>query len=354
MSGVLVTSDWHLNSNPRDEYRHRFQEQLREQVRKRKVSCVLMLGDLTEEKDFHSSSLVNQISDHIFRLSKLCPVVILKGNHDYTSAAGEAFFAFLSRFSNVSFLGAPSERVHLENAPRAALEPLGTVLFMPHSYNFERDWEAAGFREAAKEADWLFAHNTFAGARGDNGQELTGISISLFPKSLQVVSGDVHGGQTLGKNVMYVGAPYTVKFGDDFAPRMVLIEGDDIQSIPCSGPQKRLVDGKVINGNKWTFKHTQESEFLNPGDILKVQLTIKQEDYVHWSEIKDNVYQWAADEGYIVDIVRPVLELQNSPRMVKQNGSAARSDSAIMKDYVKKRGVDERTAKVGLDIMEKS
>ena len=93
----LVTGDWHFSDNPRDDYRHAYMKKLMRLIKRKKVNNLIVLGDLTEEKDRHSAWLVNQVVLHFAELSQLCKIYILRGNHDYVDP-DTPFFSFLGHF----------------------------------------------------------------------------------------------------------------------------------------------------------------------------------------------------------------------------------------------------------------
>ena len=322
---ILVTPDLHLNALARDQYRHDFQKQLRALVTKHRVHTVFILGDLTDEKDFHSATLVNKVVDHMQELAQLTKVVILKGNHDYTSVATVPYFAFLKHLIQIEWIGEPM------------ILPGPNLLLLPHTPNPVRDWEKRWNFEAF---DWVFAHQTFEVAKAESGRVMEGASAALF-KGTKVISGDVHVPQTLGP-VTYVGSPYTIDFGDDFAPRVLLLNGTKMQSIPCTGPQKRLVQFRI--GDKLP------TGGLNKGDILKVRVELDIGQYAQWAAIKDNIMGWGAKHGFVIHLVQPVTQQTGQAKKASPR-AAPKSDTELLKGYATRQKVDARTVRVGLDLM---
>lgn len=330
---LLVTADLHLGDNPRDSYRHAFvKERLPAMVRKHKPDAILILGDLTEEKDRHGAWLVNEIVTHVHRLSELAPVVIVKGNHDYVDV-GNPFYAFVGRLSGVSWVGGPLDA---KNLPTTLLARLKRTLFLPHTPNFERDWANIDF----KACDWIFAHQTFTGADVGFGRRM--IDPKIFGKA-KVISGDIHVPQSIkGTNVVYVGAPYTVDFGDNYDPRVLLIEpGSVVTSIPCKGPQKRLIEIPAQSNNP----------NVNAGDIVKLRVQVPAKSAAEWHTTRDELRAWAERRNLIVDAIVPVFERKSIK--TKRDATTRRSDDDLLAAYGKARGVDETTMKVGRIIMEK-
>jgi hypothetical protein len=205
-------------------------------IKKHKVDELIVLGDLTEEKDYHPATLVNALVDVIYSFSQLCEVIILRGNHDYTSIDCP-FFQFLRRMDRVRWLNTVT-RLKLS---------IGDCLFLPHTRDYKTDWAKLPQLE---ELDWIFAHNTFEGSVTEHGKRLSGIPTTFFD-DFRVISGDIHAPQDVG-SVRYVGAPYQIDFGDLFEPRVLLLDRMGIKSISVFGPQKRLLlasrghDGSIM------------------------------------------------------------------------------------------------------------
>jgi predicted phosphodiesterase len=221
----LVTADIHISKNPIDAYRLAFlKENLPVLVDKYKPNELLVLGDITQEKDQHPASLVNEVVGAFHNLAKRCKVIILQGNHD-ASAVEYPFFEFLNYIDNIQWIRTPTEEAN--------------CLYLPHTRDHKKDWQGLSFEDR----DFIFAHNTFTGAKV-NGQTLSGIPATVFPDDACVLSGDIHEPQTLG-SVTYIGSPYAVNFGDDFPFRVLLLDDLEVKSIKVRGTQKRLIKAVV-------------------------------------------------------------------------------------------------------------
>lgn len=320
---ALVTADLHLNDQSRDSYRHEWQKELRALVRKLQIGILIILGDLTDEKDHHGAWLVNAVVDHLHHLSKLCRVVISTGNHDYTNP-NEPYFAFASRLPNVTWINNPTAN--------------GRWMYLPHTNNYKRDWQNIDFKKYTV----VFAHQTFAGAMGEGGRKLRGIPVDIFPRGVRVISGDVHTPQTFSP-ITYVGAPYHVDFGDSYDPRVLLIDGYDIKSIPCHGRQKQLVTLYSI----YDLPKAKNEFDLTTGDILKVRVGISPKEYANWSSIVDKVRTWADKNEFQLFTVQPVIDKQVKAKGEKQPAYQRKSDKELLASYGKQKGVDEKTLATG-------
>src|SRR5512137_2617362 len=98
MSYVLL-SDLHLTRNSLDEYRWKWLEEftnwLSDFMKEEDECMLIILGDITENKDRHQSSLVNRFIEYLDRWRQLCRIEILTGNHDGIDVA-KPYFKFLS------------------------------------------------------------------------------------------------------------------------------------------------------------------------------------------------------------------------------------------------------------------
>lgn len=345
---VLITSDLHFSSNPRDDYRHAFMSKLSSIVERKQVELVMILGDLTEAKDQHNAELVNEIVDHISMLSKLCPVVVLKGNHDYLNDPMCPFFGFLSALPDVWWINTPTwtESLPVLNDTSA----YGNGLILPYTSKYKEDWKAliaSNWTDSDdRNIDLVFCHNTFQGAVGDNDRELSGVPVDVFPDDVVVLAGDVHVPQKLGP-ITYVGAPYTIDFGDSYQPRLLFMrKGGKLTSMNVSGPMKRLVEVDSVN-------ELEDVDFVNRGDILKVRVSLKRADHANWSSIQAEVREWGEENGYRVHVVQPVI-LDGDRKRTKKIKRSVKDDKALLKEYCSLRGVDVGTISVGMGLMESS
>ena len=94
----LLSADLHLSDRARDSYRFGLFPWLKKQQQKNKVDATFLLGDLTQEKDRHSSALVNRIVEELLTLTP--PVYVLRGNHDGLNP-NSPFFKFLNSISGL-------------------------------------------------------------------------------------------------------------------------------------------------------------------------------------------------------------------------------------------------------------
>lgn len=314
MQSTLVISDLHLSSNPRDRYRHNILKRVAtKDAPKLGVRRTLILGDLTEAKDRHNDWLTNRVSDHVHRFAELGDVIILQGNHDYLTSPNLPFFHFLRRMPNVRWINRPTS---------FSLDGLGRTLWLPHTRNHRADWKGLSFDNF----DYIFAHNTFVGARMEHGRVAEGgIPTKLFPRGAKIISGDVHVPQTTGP-ITYVGAPYSIDFGDSFQGRALILDGSKMTSYQIKGPQKVLFDIDAIGNPDYDGNP-------NAGDILKVRVTIARSKVADWPRIRDEIRQWAVRVECKVHAVTPIIVEDATTKQKRIRRAEVKSDREVMREF---------------------
>jgi DNA repair exonuclease SbcCD nuclease subunit len=300
-------------------------------VRDNQIEFLLILGDLTEEKDRHSAWLVTKVFEHIYRLSRLCKVIILRGNHDYLSPS-TPFFGPLGKLSNVVWI----------NSPTSYALPRMQALFLPHTNNHEEDWRDCGLADHKL----IFTHNTFKGALSEHGKELDGISQSVFSKHQKVISGDVHVPQRLGP-IEYVGSPYPIDFGDAGPRHMILLRSSrDWGYIAYEGPRKVTLDVDLTEG-------VDEQFSVREGDIVKVRVRVRaDQDYGLFLEYKRAITEALQEAGCIVHMIQPIVE--RGAALVGESRVKKKSDEEILRAYAAAFGVRDSVLRTGLKLMRKT
>jgi DNA repair exonuclease SbcCD nuclease subunit len=325
----LVTADIHLSENPRDAYRFDFMAKLPTLAKRHKADEVTILGDLTDQKDRHSAWLVNKVANALHTISKVCPVRVLRGNHDYIDG-DTPFFRWLSKVDNIYWINQPIQH--------------DGDLFLPHTYNYERDWDGV-FTESY---DHIFTHNTFKGAISEHGVEISnGIPLSVLPKDADVISGDVHVPQTI-EQVTYVGAPYHIKFGDTYQSRFIVTHpGDRWNSYDIETTNKHLLTAHYNRG-----KLTCPKMDVRAGDVVKMQIHIDLEHCAQWWEIKETARQLCDKREVTLITASPIIKYgRMTERMQAAQQRSPRQDDATLREFSKARNVDDRTLDVGIKLM---
>ena len=255
----LATSDLHLTDNSRDSYRFGLFKWLAKQQEEQKVGATFILGDLTDKKDKHASILVNRIIDELLLLKP--PIYCLRGNHDGLNPENP-FFRFVNNIDGVHFIVDPKEIIP-------------GVFMIPHQRTQEQFNKAFS---GVKRNSTIMVHQTFNGAIAESNSRLSGLSTSPI-ESVQpwaVWAGDVHKPQQCGP-VTYVGAPYHVRFGDHYTPRVLLIDTDSPvpKNLYFECPRKfslTVKDSDDIIRNKQ----------LKKKDQIKLTIRLTREEVTEW------------------------------------------------------------------------
>lgn len=325
---ALLTSDLHLTDRARDKYRFGLFPFLAKQQEKYNVDATFILGDITDSKDRHSSLLVNSIVDELTGLRP--PVYVLRGNHDGLNP-DSPYFKFLNCIEGLRFIIKPTFNKRMG------------VAFVPHCTT-QAAFDAACGQMPPKPALFL-AHNTFDGAKAETGSRLSGLRaspIELLRPRLSY-SGDVHVPQQCGP-VAYVGAPYHVRFGDRFEPRVVLLRGDRETDLHFDSPHKlmltvRSADDILNNGN------------IRKGDQVKIAVNLDREDRVGWQEHKRQIIAACHKLGveiFGIEINTKETQARTAPRTDIRNATPAK----ILEAFCKREKTPENIKQAGLDLLE--
>lgn len=262
---ILVVGDLHLTGRKQDGYRWTILKFVEKFVQRKPQDAVVFLGDLTELKDFHPSALVNRLVAQLERIAKHVPEIhIVKGNHDYLDPMNP-FFAFLGRIDKVFFHTVPTDK------------KIGgmSVRFIPHTDR----WKSVAF-QGNKYWDYVFLHQTVTGAISESGKKLEGVDLQSLMKRFRkstFIAGDVHVPQKLHRRFIYCGAPHPIRFGDEYTPRILVLES----------PKKiRSIEPLSIRKLTRTIRTTDEINglALQPGDQVQLVLEITRKEFAKWEK----------------------------------------------------------------------
>jgi DNA repair exonuclease SbcCD nuclease subunit len=329
---ALLCSDLHLTANPRDEYRWGLFKWLLDVIVKKEVRTLLMLGDLTDAKDYHPSSLTNRLVDAVAALSWLgADVWVLMGNHDYLRK-GHAYFSFLKHLPNVRFVTEMTEVTDDGKGPSA--------MMLPHTKDPAGEWAGLDFTHY----DLLFMHQTVSGAVASNGQEMRGEPLPWL-QSRKVWSGDIHVPQVIGA-VEYVGSPYHVHFGDAFTPRCVLLDRrgrpEDLHYPTIKRHMLRF-----LPGDESAIRH------VRPGDQVKAVIELAPSERHEWRRVQREVMAMLKGAGADVHELR--LESASAPKgptPCSGGHVTALSDDEALLAFVEARGLGVDAHEAGLETMQ--
>jgi predicted phosphodiesterase len=324
----LITSDLHLSDRARDEHRFELFQWLAKQQQKYNTTATFILGDITEKKDKHSSKLVNRIIDELIGLKP--PIYILKGNHDFIDP-DNPYFKFLNCIEGVEFVVEPT-----------FLKEHGMAM-IPHQPNQQALDKTASI--IPDKAPGVVLHQALDGAIAETGARLSGLSAAAIEtkRPLGAWAGDIHRPQRVG-GITYVGAPYHVRFGDDFSPRVLIIKNGKEQNLYFPAPHKwvlQIHDADEILDN----------EDLREGDQVKVMIELAREEVVEWAAHKRRALEACAEMG--VDVYGVDLKVAPSKRKerTKLEPGTSRTREEVFTDFCKAEKVANNIKKAGSKLL---
>lgn len=328
---AIVTADLHLTDNPKHEYRWDLFPWLRKELKTHRVDSVFLLGDITDAKDRHSSRLVNKLVSEIRSLGSLCSVFILRGNHDYLEES-EPFFKFLNMLPGVYFITEPFFALTTDS-----------VLLLPNTRNYKKEWEPLNF----KHYKYIFTHQSYDGCISENGTKLGGIPPSVF-KGIEghVISGDIHVPQKVGKNITYVGAPYRIRFGDAYNPRVLLLgEGKQID-LHLETTSLELLDVTGVDD------FAKRMERLPDKAKLKIRVHLNRENFPDWPSIRKEIEEIVHSvAGWELTSLSLVTAKQKAKTLKIES---TESPEEVVKAFSKKRNLDKHLAKLGVALLKET
>ena len=330
---ALFTSDIHLDDKPLNEYRWGLLPWLKEQAIKLAIDVIILGGDSTDQKDRHTAKLVNRFIDALASLAEVCDVIILMGNHDCLDPK-EPYFRFSTKVGE--------GRVEFIYEPSLIYLPIGKsktpCWFLPHTRNLN-DWDGLEFNKAS----FIFCHQTFNGAKAENGQTLTGIAPSYFATFKgKVWSGDIHVPQKISKNIEYIGSPYRVRFGDSFNPRVVFTDNTGAVSdlrFPCPNRHALTIHSLGV----------LRTHDIKSGDQVKVRVELSRTDYPQWPQIRTEIREMADTGGWQLCGCESTITQERSEQKVQQK---AVDPADLVKNYAEAHGFDKELTQLGLSFLE--
>lgn len=277
---ILITTDLHLKDGEENQYRFDFLDHLIQEIEDKEIDYLVICGDTLDEKDNHGAKFVNKVLDYFYRLSEICELHILFGNHDGLSN-DSAYLDFINKFDGMNFYTEPTE-VKLGKC---------TALMLPHTRDPVSDWKSLNM----KGFDFIFMHQTITGARASNGYEMEGLDAKFIKKNMEaehILSGDIHVGQQIGP-VTYISAPYDTRFSDGLNPRYFIYDGQ-IKSVPYSKAPKKVK--RTIIG----LDELEELEdTMRKGDMLKIDLKLPRAEWVNKDKYVSEIQDFCDEHGII-------------------------------------------------------
>jgi hypothetical protein len=326
---LLLTADWHLSANPRDDYRFAAVDEVRKIAVEQQVEHLFVLGDMTDRAGPHSAAFTNRVVETLAAFTAHCPVTIVRGtaSHDGDDPA-TPFFRFVNAIPDLRYV---TDIDYWQwKKFRVMLVPCGL-------------WP-----ERLPAVSAVFTHATFAGARAEHDVSLGGLRLPMT--DIPIYSGDVHVPQRHGP-VVYVGAPTLIRFGDAYKPRVILLDlylrvGRTYWSIPVKGPTKRLVEVLAYPDGRLGWDDLTK---LGKGDIVKVRVRFAGAP-PPLSHVSSEIHAKLQALGVAIHAVEPVVERRDT---VMPRTPVSRSDRDLVVQYGKAHHLDAATIEAGLGIVAK-
>lgn len=339
---ALLVSDLHLTANPRDSYRWDIFPWIVKTCAYHGVKTVVILGDLTDAKDYHSAELVNRVTQafQMFRDGKndstVEKVYVLMGNHDYLKT-GIPFFNFLNYMPHVEFITKPTVRV----------SEYSTAVLLPHTKTPMKDWKQVSF----KGVDLVFMHQTVSGSIASNGMKLEGEldnqlkgSMQGLPQNATIYSGDIHRPQCIG-DVTYVGSPYPVHFGDTeiIQYRAILLNADlQPKSLYPPSIHRLSVRGSLAEVKGWR---------LRKGDQVKIKIRLGSSERERWESVRREVSTFFEAQGVEV-LALELLSSRTRTRLVQADRQEASVDEeSLVLKHLESEGLGSFMYELAMEVM---
>lgn len=315
----LLTADLHLDDNKENEYRWLVFERIIDFIVQYKVDELYILGDITDRKDRHSAYFINRLVKELKRIQ--IPTIIIAGNHD-TTIHPPSFLEFLNEIENISYYTKPT--IHND------------VLLLPFSGNPLEDWKSIELEDF----DAIFLHATVTGAKTENGFTLTNNKLPSFENVKKLYSGDIHTPQKVG-NLIYVGAPHPVKFGDDYICRMLLL--DDNNDLSCE------LSINVLSKKSVEISSVEELKEVKTkyGDKVKIKFNLDQHNLEDRVKFSDEIEAWAKQSN--IELVG--LEFSLSKVLSNKELDISLEPESILAEYAQINDINEELLNIGLEFL---
>jgi predicted phosphodiesterase len=329
----ILLADLHLTNNSLDEYRWEWLDRFTKWFSKFKPSeevTIVILGDITESKDRHSSMLVNRFITMLgtwLEINRETHIVIVSGNHDGLDSS-KPYFRFLNNIKQIRMITKPTTIAYQDYC-----------LFLPHTKTPIEDW----YKYDMTEFDYIFMHQPINRAKTSNDFEIKDsvLSSDYFDNVHgNVFSGDIHVPQRLGK-VRYVGSPYPIYFGDSFSGRFIVID-NKIRGVHLNTIRKiklKISSIKELYGTMSRF------------DQLNIEYILDRTEQHRWVKHRDKIRAYVKEMGATIvhlELIVPNMILVNSKRK-RLRGPL--TDEEYIRQYSKKNKLDKLCVDTGIEII---
>jgi DNA repair exonuclease SbcCD nuclease subunit len=210
----------------------------------RKPEMVVIAGDLFDGHAIIRSEIMGEWAKYL-TASKV-PHILLVGNHDQI-APGAPVHAMLALKKYAKVVDGPYR--------------LDNLLFFPYVRTQEEFAKMMSYWDGD---EILFCHNTFDGAKYENGFYVPdAFSVELVKQLKLVVCGHIHSEQNFA-NIWYPGSPYSLTFADEGAEKsLYIIDTSNVGAtvrIPTGLPKHETVKISVHDVLDWMEKNQSRTD----------------------------------------------------------------------------------------------
>lgn len=328
MPKAIFISDIHLTEQDVHEYRWPCLKELAQWAADPQICMVVIGGDITDAKDYHSSALVNRIMEALYEIAAAGkPILILVGNHDYVDAT-TPFFRFLRHIPGVIYV----------DKPMVVTAPGGyRILAVPHGSPWDdyAPWRSEFPLSGGYE--FILAHQTFCGATVDGAGKVLdkGPCPSLIDAELTagapVVSGDIHQAQVLG-NLIYIGSPHPVSFGETGGRFLTY----DFETKKFKGIKRGTIQRAVLSfalSDSGELLEDPKFDTLKHGDHVHIHVSTSQAGLLHYPEVRNALQKKCESRGIVVFKLQPdIKDLCTNVERVEV-GAPRRTDLEVFQEF---------------------
>jgi DNA repair exonuclease SbcCD nuclease subunit len=336
---AILTADLHLTARQQDEYRWHTLDWIIRKALQRDVDVLIIAGDLTDEKDFHSAALVNRLTSVLVdAASKVLPIRVLKGNHDYTDPKCP-FFDFLNHTGqDIRYISYPEREI---------IGAAGSVIYLPHSDRPQKHWHSL----ETKEATLVVIHQCFTGAQlGDVSNPLVGTPPKLVTDHFQAdyyIAGDIHLPQEVG-GIIYCGSPHPINFGETHHPHILFYDHGELKEIPNNETVKKATV-RLDAADSPDFDASALGIF--PKDHVKIVVQVSVKDLHKWDALRAKLVKQTTDQEvqlFGIEMTQP-KEVSNS-YLTNRHVTVANNPRRVLERFAQHKDIDAKMLKVGLEL----
>lgn len=250
-----------------------------------KYDFIILGGDVMHYHERLFTQSLNKSLEFIKKLTELCNVYILVGNHDYINNSQflteNHWMNAIKEWKNVTIIDKIFE--------------IGNIMFCPYV-------PPGRFIEAleTKTKEWkskkiIFAHQEFRGCKMGAIESVDGDEwLEYYPF---VVSGHIHDNQKVGNNIYYPGTPLQHAFGDSdkkiVCDLYISDENDkdekeiEIRDIDLNVPKKYVLKTDSKNIKQVIKKLKEDMLDVSKTDKLKLKLDMSTDEFNLFKDTKD-------------------------------------------------------------------